>query len=335
VLLPAQTCQERFHPLLTEFQNHNAWSLTLTIEMSQLQQDPHAPKPFDHISVASHNVTDIDARGGERGSNPADGSQPMELGLAQADKQPASLSGRKWHDGMLQQSRSRSAELEGLSRKRSASASPPRRLSPSESRPAPAATSPRLPSGDGHGSVELQPPSALPPPPMDQVREPTAARAADAKAAAAASSPANGSPRRPALIANELEPPSDGGWPRAAAAPPGPSKLVAHEKTLLTLQQDGAAAPRSHPLPDVAIESPSAPPARCCLDPIAFGTAQAQGLRAYMEDRHAVVQALVPLSSTGHQLQDGVQRSFAAIYDGLEKKKKKKKLFSPRMYSIK
>ncbi len=35
-----------------------------------------------------------------------------------------------------------------------------------------------------------------------------------------------------------------------------------------------------------------------------------------MEDRHCIVQCLRPLSASGQPLQDGVQRSLAAIYDG-------------------
>ena len=35
-----------------------------------------------------------------------------------------------------------------------------------------------------------------------------------------------------------------------------------------------------------------------------------------MEDRHCIVHCLRPMSSSGQPLQDGVQRSLAAIYDG-------------------
>lgn len=47
-----------------------------------------------------------------------------------------------------------------------------------------------------------------------------------------------------------------------------------------------------------------------------FGVALAKGRRPYMEDRHTIVSSLLPLSSTHVPLQDGVPRSFAAVYDG-------------------
>jgi hypothetical protein len=47
-----------------------------------------------------------------------------------------------------------------------------------------------------------------------------------------------------------------------------------------------------------------------------FGVFGAQGMRPYMEDRHAIVGSFVPRSSSGQEMRDGVPRSFAAVYDG-------------------
>lgn len=55
---------------------------------------------------------------------------------------------------------------------------------------------------------------------------------------------------------------------------------------------------------------------RRTLGRIVYGMASARCARPYMEDRHCIVQCLRPIGSGGQPLQDGVQRSLAAIYDG-------------------
>eukprot|EP00798_Chlamydomonas_sp_ICE-L_P014653 gene14653-20687_t len=52
------------------------------------------------------------------------------------------------------------------------------------------------------------------------------------------------------------------------------------------------------------------------LGHMVYGVATARNVRPYMEDRHTVVQSLRPLSITGQPINDGVERSFASVYDG-------------------
>lgn len=50
---------------------------------------------------------------------------------------------------------------------------------------------------------------------------------------------------------------------------------------------------------------------------MAFGVANAKGLRTYMEDRHTIVSPFSLLGSDGNVLpEDGIARSFAAVFDG-------------------
>jgi hypothetical protein len=52
------------------------------------------------------------------------------------------------------------------------------------------------------------------------------------------------------------------------------------------------------------------------LGQVLWGSAQAKGLRPYMEDRHTVIGSYHPRTSSGQQVQDGVFRSYAAVFDG-------------------
>ena len=64
--------------------------------------------------------------------------------------------------------------------------------------------------------------------------------------------------------------------------------------------------------------SPAAPADRE-LGVIQWGTAQAKGMRPYMEDRHTVVAAFQPRSATGQPLaagDGGVLRAYASVFDG-------------------
>ena len=97
-----------------------------------------------------------------------------------------------------------------------------------------------------------------------------------------------------------------------------------HETTLVALPSS-ALSPRSFTvaafeLAAEALKSPVAPTSPTALSlnlsPLIFGAAQAKGMRPYMEDRHIIVEAMVPRGSSGAPMQDDTLRSYAAVYDG-------------------
>lgn len=105
-----------------------------------------------------------------------------------------------------------------------------------------------------------------------------------------------------------------------------PTRKVVHESTLLSFRP--SVSPRSHPLvsPEDDLRQGTLSPSpeadyaykRLKLGPILFGSAEAKGLRPYMEDRHVKLNDLVfrEKETTNVDLNDGVQRNFAAVYDG-------------------
>ena len=47
------------------------------------------------------------------------------------------------------------------------------------------------------------------------------------------------------------------------------------------------------------------------------GCAGGAGARAYMEDKHTVVSSFKPHGAAGAVVEDGIERSFFAVYDGM------------------
>lgn len=105
-----------------------------------------------------------------------------------------------------------------------------------------------------------------------------------------------------------------------------PTRKVVHESTLLSLRP--GISPRSLTSPELSLvptSLPASPAAAAAqffqlptLGPIIFGTAEAKGLRAYMEDRHVTLSNLIDddAPSSDQTKEDGVIRNFAAVYDG-------------------
>ncbi|KAL4434407.1 hypothetical protein ABPG75_000848 [Micractinium tetrahymenae] len=113
---------------------------------------------------------------------------------------------------------------------------------------------------------------------------------------------------------DELEGAARPGGGLAAAT----SKRFKHEKTLVMLNP--LLSGDLHSLPSFADEeevpvSPAAPLDKR-LGQVLWGSAQAKGMRPYMEDRHTIVSSFQPRTSTGQAVQDGVYRAYAAVFDG-------------------
>lgn len=150
----------------------------------------------------------------------------------------------------------------------------------------------------------------------------TAMQQDDGPPAHTSTPPAASSPAPNSLLSGgpEAEARAGGGGTGGTPLRAGSKSPVAHEATLLTLCP--GSSPRSHPLPSATLDElapfspPPLPPAPRSLGPFVFGVFGAQGMRPYMEDRHAIVGSFVPRSSSGQEMRDGVPRSFAAVYDG-------------------
>ncbi|EFN51693.1 hypothetical protein CHLNCDRAFT_139942 [Chlorella variabilis] len=113
----------------------------------------------------------------------------------------------------------------------------------------------------------------------------------------------------------------DGGGARPALAmSAATSKRFKHEKTLVMLNPSLSGDLQGHPLASFEDEdslpcSPAAPLDRR-LGQVLWGSAQAKGMRPYMEDRHTLINSFQPRTSSGQAVQDGVFRAYAAVFDG-------------------
>lgn len=97
------------------------------------------------------------------------------------------------------------------------------------------------------------------------------------------------------------------------------AKRFKHEKTLVMLNPLLGPDIQAHPLSfeeeDSLPCSPTAPLDKR-LGQVLWGSAQAKGMRPYMEDRHTIISSFQPSTSSGHLIQDGVFRAYAAVFDG-------------------
>ncbi|KAI3439041.1 hypothetical protein D9Q98_001451 [Chlorella vulgaris] len=108
---------------------------------------------------------------------------------------------------------------------------------------------------------------------------------------------------------------SKGGMSAATA------KRFKHERTLVMINPSLSGDLRGHPLSSLEDDdsslpcSPAAPLDRR-LGLVLWGSAQAKGMRPYMEDRHTIINSYEPRTSLGKAVQDGVFRAYASVFDG-------------------
>ncbi|KAL4428565.1 hypothetical protein ABPG77_008877 [Micractinium sp. CCAP 211/92] len=111
---------------------------------------------------------------------------------------------------------------------------------------------------------------------------------------------------------------SEGGARFGGGLAAATSKRFKHEKTLVMLNP--LLSGDLHTMPSFQDDeelpvSPAAPLDKR-LGQVLWGSAQAKGMRPYMEDRHTIVSSFQPRTTTGSTVQDGVYRAYAAVFDG-------------------
>lgn len=97
------------------------------------------------------------------------------------------------------------------------------------------------------------------------------------------------------------------------------AKRFKHEKTLVMLNPllgDQQVAPFAAYDDEESLPCSPAAPLDKRLGTVLWGTAQAKGMRPYMEDRHTVINSYQPRTSSGQTIQDGIFRAYAAVFDG-------------------